>query len=155
MKVDAPLSSTDVKFLLNQMREGPLVIASFLWASIVLHRLSKLMSAKETVSLHNGENIEMLVCFICMRTQDRSEFSSKYDKDHSKLQQSYKLILVYSRFVINSQCRRWEVIELNPVLEEITCKQEIINIKINRCPWLSAHFPLNKKTGQSNSKIML
>ena len=30
VKVDAPLSSTDVKFLLNQRREGKFVIASFL-----------------------------------------------------------------------------------------------------------------------------
>ena len=29
-------------------------------------------SAKETVSLKIGENIEMLVCFICMGAQDRS-----------------------------------------------------------------------------------
>ena len=28
-------------------------------------------SAKETVSSKIGENIEMLVCFICMETQDR------------------------------------------------------------------------------------
>ena len=29
-------------------------------------------SAKETVSPKIGENIEILVCFICMRTQDRT-----------------------------------------------------------------------------------
>ena len=29
-------------------------------------------SAKETVSPKIGKNIEMLVCFICMRTQDRT-----------------------------------------------------------------------------------
>ena len=29
-------------------------------------------SAKETVSSKIGENIEMLVCFICMGTQDRT-----------------------------------------------------------------------------------
>ena len=29
-------------------------------------------SAKETVSLKIGENVEMLVCFICMGTQDRT-----------------------------------------------------------------------------------
>ena len=29
-------------------------------------------SAKETVSPKIGENIEMLVCFICMGTQDRT-----------------------------------------------------------------------------------
>lgn len=77
----------------------------------------------------------------------------------TRVTQSYSkatsLILIYSSFVINSQCRRWEVIELNPALEEITCKQGIINITINRCPWLSADFPLNKKTGKSNSKIIM
>ena len=50
LKVDAPISSADVKFLLNQMRE----------------------SAKGTVSPKIGENIEMLICFICMGTQDRT-----------------------------------------------------------------------------------
>ena len=29
-------------------------------------------SAKETVSLKIGENVEMLVCSICMGTQDRT-----------------------------------------------------------------------------------
>ena len=33
-KMDSPLSSTDVKFLLNQGREAKFVITSFLWASI-------------------------------------------------------------------------------------------------------------------------
>ena len=29
-------------------------------------------SAKETASLKTGKNIEMLVCFVCMGTQDRT-----------------------------------------------------------------------------------
>ena len=41
VKVDAPLSSADVKFLLNQRREAKFVIASFLWASIAEHCESK------------------------------------------------------------------------------------------------------------------
>ena len=52
----AALSSTDVKFLLNQRR----------------YIANQSGSAKETVSPKIGENIEMLVCFICMGTQDRT-----------------------------------------------------------------------------------
>ena len=43
IKLDAPLSSADVKFLLNQRREAKFVIASFLWASIVVQSISKLV----------------------------------------------------------------------------------------------------------------
>ena len=42
-------------------------------------------SAKETVSLKIGKNIEMLVCFICMVTQDRIPidiFSGQYKMHH-------------------------------------------------------------------------
>ena len=35
-------------------------------------------SAKETVSPKIGENIEMLVCFICMGTQDRTLIDINY-----------------------------------------------------------------------------
>ena len=55
--------------------------------------------------------------------------------------------------VTNSQYSRGEVIELNPVLEENTCKQGIINITIKRYSWLSVHFPLNEKTEQSIIKL--
>ena len=41
VKVDAPLSSADVKFLLNQKREAKFVIASFLWASTTVNSESK------------------------------------------------------------------------------------------------------------------
>ena len=35
-------------------------------------------SAKGTVSLNIGENIEMLVCFTCMGTQDRTSIDIKH-----------------------------------------------------------------------------
>ena len=35
-------------------------------------------SAKETVRSKIGENIEMLVCFICMATQDRIDMNHHY-----------------------------------------------------------------------------
>ena len=54
--MDAPLSSADVKFLLNQS-----------W-----YIVDQSGSAKETAGLKIGENIEMLVCFICIGTQDRT-----------------------------------------------------------------------------------
>ena len=41
VKVGATLSSTDVKFLLNQRREANFVIASFWWASIAVDSKSK------------------------------------------------------------------------------------------------------------------
>ena len=56
VKVGAALSSTDVKFLLNQRR----------------YIANQSGSAKETVSPKIGENIEILVCFICMETQNRT-----------------------------------------------------------------------------------
>ena len=64
-KVDAPLSSTDVKFLLNQRREAKFVIASA--SEPQSQYIAKQNgSAKETVSPKIGENIEILV-FICTR----------------------------------------------------------------------------------------
>ena len=36
----------------------------------LLYIVNQSGSAKETVSLKTGKNIEMLVCFICMGTQD-------------------------------------------------------------------------------------
>ena len=65
-KVDAPLSSADVKFLLNQRREAKFVIVSP--SEPQSQYIAKQNgSAKETVSPKIGENIEMLVCFICSR----------------------------------------------------------------------------------------
>ena len=71
VKVDAPLSSADVKFLLNHRKATKFVIPSFLWALIVI-KVVQSGSAKKTVSQKIGKNIKMLVCFICMGTQDRT-----------------------------------------------------------------------------------
>ena len=70
--MDAPLSSADVKFLLNRKREAKFVIAFFFYEPRLRYIVIQSGSAKETVSLKIGENIEMLVCFICMGTQDRT-----------------------------------------------------------------------------------
>ena len=69
--MDAPLSFTDVKFLLNQRREAKFVIVSF-YEPRSQYIANQSGSAKETVSLKIGENIKMLVCFIFMGTQDRT-----------------------------------------------------------------------------------
>ena len=73
VKVDAPLSSANVKFLLNQRKEAKFVIAYFYEPrSWYIDIANQSESAKEIVSSKIGENIEMLVCFICMGTQDRT-----------------------------------------------------------------------------------
>ena len=69
--MDAPLSSANVKFLLNQRREAKFVVASF-YEPRLRYIANQSESAKETVSQKIGENIEKLVCFICMGTQDRT-----------------------------------------------------------------------------------
>ena len=61
--MDAPLSSADVKFLLNQRREAKFVIAVFCEPRSQ-YIANQIGSAKEIVSPNIGENIEMLVCFV-------------------------------------------------------------------------------------------
>ena len=69
----------NVKFLLNQRREAKFVIAYFYeprsWYIDIANQSG---SAKETVRSKIGENIEMLVCFICMATQDRIDMNHHY-----------------------------------------------------------------------------
>ena len=62
LKVDAPLSSADVKFLINQRREAKFAIATFLWALIAVHR--------ESTWVCKGDcwPEDWLICFICMGT---------------------------------------------------------------------------------------
>ena len=67
LKVDVPLSSTYVKFLLNQRREAKFVKHLF-YEPRSRFIVNQSGSAKETVSPKIGKNIEMLVCYICMRT---------------------------------------------------------------------------------------
>ena len=69
--MDACLSSADTKFLPNQRREAKFVITFF--HEPRSHYLANQSGyAKETVSPKIGNNIEMLVCLICMGTQDRT-----------------------------------------------------------------------------------
>ena len=71
VKVDAPLSLTDVKFLLNLRREAKFYERLFYepWSRYIANQSG---SAKETVSLKTGKNVEMLDYFICMGTQGRT-----------------------------------------------------------------------------------
>ena len=66
--MDASLSSADIKCLLHQWREVNFATASFYepWSQYIANQSG---SAKVTVSPKIGENIELLVCFICMGTQ--------------------------------------------------------------------------------------
>ena len=60
--MDAPLSSADVKFLLNRKREAKFVIA-FFYEPRLRYIVIQSGSVKETVNLKIGENIEMLSLF--------------------------------------------------------------------------------------------
>ena len=71
VKVDAPLSSADTKFLLNQRREAKFV-SNLFYEPRSRYIANQSGSAKETVSPKIDENIEMLIRFICMGTQDRT-----------------------------------------------------------------------------------
>ena len=53
-------------------RERPSLSSRFFYEPRLRYIVIQSGSAKETVSLKIGENIEMLVCFICMGTQDRT-----------------------------------------------------------------------------------
>ena len=69
--MNAPLSSADVKFLLDQRKEAKFVIASF-YEPRSQYIANQNVFAKETVSAKIGDNIEMLVCFIRMETKHRT-----------------------------------------------------------------------------------
>ena len=52
--------------------ERPSLSSHLFYEPRSLHIANQSGSTKETVSPKIGENIEMLVCFICMGTQDRT-----------------------------------------------------------------------------------
>ena len=52
--------------------ERPSLSACFFHEPLSRYIVNQSVSAKETVSPKIVENIEMLVCFICMETQDRT-----------------------------------------------------------------------------------
>ena len=68
-------TSPYVKFLLNQRRGDKFDIASFLRSRYISNQSG---SAKETVSQKIDENIEILVCLICMGSQDRALIDIKH-----------------------------------------------------------------------------
>ena len=76
--MDAPLSFTDAKFLLNQRRETKFVIVSFFSEPRSRYIANQNGSAKETISQKIGANIEMLVCFIWRGSQDRTDINHHY-----------------------------------------------------------------------------
>ena len=65
VKLDAPLSSTDVNSYLIK-GEGQSLSLRLFYESRSRFIANQSWSAKETVSQKIGENIEMLVCFICL-----------------------------------------------------------------------------------------
>ena len=68
--MDTPLSSTDVKFLIKGERSS--LSSRLFYEPQSRYIANQSGSAKETVSPKIGENVEMLVCLICMGTQDRT-----------------------------------------------------------------------------------
>ena len=64
VKVDAPLSSADIKFILNQKRGQ--ICHCFFYEPWLRYIVNQSGSAKETVNWSICKNIEMLVCFICI-----------------------------------------------------------------------------------------
>ena len=68
--MDAPLSSADVKFSLKGERAS--LSSRLFYEPRSWYIANQSGSAQETASPKTGKNIEMLVCFICMGTQDRT-----------------------------------------------------------------------------------
>ena len=58
----------DVKLLLNQTRDAKFAIASFLTLDRGTQRIKMGLQRSPNV----GDNIEILVCFICIGTKDRT-----------------------------------------------------------------------------------
>ena len=86
-KVDAPLSSADFEFLLNPRREAKFVVA-FFYEPRSWYIANQSGSAKETVSPKIGENIDMLVYFICVGTPDRILVLIQYQSSLSNYDES-------------------------------------------------------------------
>ena len=67
----APLSSAYVKCYLIK-EERPSLSLHLFYEPRLRYTANQSGSAKDTVSLKIGKDIEMLVCFICMEIQDRT-----------------------------------------------------------------------------------
>ena len=63
-KVDAPLSSADVKFLPNQRREAKFLSLRLFYEPLSQYMANQSGSAKESVSLKIGKNFEMFALFV-------------------------------------------------------------------------------------------
>ena len=70
VKANAPLSSADV--------ERPSLSSHLFYEFQLRYIANQSGSAKEIDSPNIGENTEMLVCFICMGTQDRNLIDINY-----------------------------------------------------------------------------
>ena len=70
VKANAPLSSADV--------ERPSLSLHLFYEFQLWYIANQIGSAKKIDCPNIGENIEMLVCFICMGTQDRTLIDSNY-----------------------------------------------------------------------------
>ena len=69
VKVEAPLSSVD-SYLIKGERSR--LSSRLFYEPRLWYIANQSGSAEETVSPRTGKNIEMLVCFICVGTQDRT-----------------------------------------------------------------------------------
>ena len=76
VEVYVPLSSTDVKFLIKG--EWPSLSMHLFYEPRLWYIVNQSGAAKETVSPKIGKNIEMLVCFIYMGTQDSTLIGISY-----------------------------------------------------------------------------
>ena len=74
------IKQVEVPFPIEETTERSIITHSKLWPSLSLHLfyepgswyiVNQSGSLKETVSQKISKNIEMLVCFICVGTQDR------------------------------------------------------------------------------------
>ena len=67
-----PIEETIVRSIITYSKLRPSLSSRLFYEPQLRYIENQSGSAKETVSPKIGENIEMLVCFICMGTQDRT-----------------------------------------------------------------------------------
>ena len=67
-----PIEETIVRSIIAYSKLRPSLPSHLFYEPGLQHIVNQNGSAKETVSPKIGKNIEMLVCFICMGTQDRT-----------------------------------------------------------------------------------
>ena len=67
-----PIEETIVRSIITYSKLRPSLSSHLFYEPQLWYIVNQSGSAKETVSPKIGKNIEMLVCFICMGTQDRT-----------------------------------------------------------------------------------